>query len=960
MSQTINITNPKSQYGSLSNNFTGKELRLGSPLFPWRNVTKSIYGRMVYRYDTMINAAKNEDVISLYKQLKSQDEQNVTIEAIREAFVAVFEEDSELTDLLISTGNAPLIYKSQNSFLGSGIDNQGMNIYGKNLEHTRRHLIIRENDGKKRSSDENEQQAIYDTYLAYKALEKKLLDGQDISEYMDKSSNEIVELLGRKQLESNNPDKRSILTLADNGGLELITNLSYNQNNIVKQLRKNSLKTLRIKKRKERNQIVFDMYADYMLEKFYPDLPTKDYEKAKKQEFSTLSWHKRNELEETLYSQYMNGLLSARLSDSIETRLSELYIPTEEEVNEASNMKITYKDKEEQDVKEMWKGTSGNPIYIYPCANFHCSNDQVPEEYKKYLPLSPLFYTKMFGINNFLFPTISLFIMFRLISNIPNEPKSGFYLGNIESIYKHFLGNTPYPRSLDDFITNEQANRNFRNLSEQSYKYYSQKYALEAMDLKFQDRSLQDTLLITGKAKLIFNTENPNLGQLHNSEQGTNFVGNYLMYLREQFIEQRKKETLHVLKSEDINNIISHDVFMKELTKMRVKDMCKTVVLLKNYVYKQYSHVTNIFNVEYGEEKHNQDIFKQSNIESAGFVELCLNTIYTPCQQIRNQTQEFNIPIDPVFRTIVLDCKGFKYASNEVIDVLWRNYSVMLYYLIKTKEDLNSITLKAIIAAVTENLSQKQDCVPIVKNAEDDNCIISALLNLLKSINLFIKNYTPIPAIQKVIKANDVCLAASIILNKDKIVKTQKTKDKEKLEKKFKPPKPINPVYLEMLENQKLEDEMKGVQPSSKLKLPTKRKPKQVIELPSPKPVPKDDLDSESEEEVDEHSQLSSDDEDMDAFAQDLEDGMNVAEVHDDEMSEGEQSYGDDVDVSSKEDGFAPNYKNFIKVSLSASFNDIEDIDDVTSRIIEMLNVIKLDDMPKIVKNNRINFFATH
>ena len=277
MSQTINITNPKSQYGSLSNNFTGKELRLGSPLFPWRNVTKSIYGRMVYRYDTMINAAKNEDVISLYKQLKSQDEQNVTIEAIREAFVAVFEEDSELTDLLISTGNAPLIYKSQNSFLGSGIDNQGMNIYGKNLEHTRRHLIIRENDGKKRSSDENEQQAIYDTYLAYKALEKKLLDGQDISEYMDKSSNEIVELLGRKQLESNNPDKRSILTLADNGGLELITNLSYNQNNIVKQLRKNSLKTLRIKKRKERNQIVFDMYADYMLEKFYPDLPTKDY-----------------------------------------------------------------------------------------------------------------------------------------------------------------------------------------------------------------------------------------------------------------------------------------------------------------------------------------------------------------------------------------------------------------------------------------------------------------------------------------------------------------------------------------------------------------------------------------------------------------------------------------------------------------------------------------------------------
>ena len=53
----------------------------------------------------------------------------------------------------------------------------------------------------------------------------------------------------------------------------------------------------------------------------------------------------------------------------------------------------------------------------------------------------------------------------------------------------------------------------------------------------------------------------------------------------------------------------------------------------------------------------------------------------------------------------------------------------------KSQEDLNSITLKSIIAAVTENLSKKQECVLIVN--DDDNCIISALLNLLKSINLF-------------------------------------------------------------------------------------------------------------------------------------------------------------------------------------------------------------------------------
>lgn len=965
MSQTINITNPKSQYGSLSNNYVGKELRLGSPLFPWKNVTKSIYGRMIYRFDNMINSAKNEDVISLYKKLKSQDEQNVTIEAIREAFEAVFEDYSELTNLLISTGNAPIIYKSQNSFLGSGIDGQGMNVYGKNLEHTRRHLIIRENESKKRSSEENEQQSIYDTYLAYKVLEQKMLDGQNISEYMNKSSSEIVDLLGREQLESSNASKAAILKLADNKGLELITSLSYNQDNLVKQILKNSLKTLRIKKRKERNQIVFDMYADYILEKFYPDLPTQDYEKAKKQEFSSLTWLQRNELEETLYSQYKEGLLSARLSDSIETRLATFYIPTEEEVEQASNMEITYKEKEEQEEKEMYKVTSGNPIYIYPCANFHCTNKQVPEEYKKYLPLSPLFYTKLFGINNFLFPTISLYIMFRLISNIANEPKSGFYLGNIESIYKTFLGNTLYPRRLDDFITNEQADRNFRNLTEQSYKFYSQKYAIEAMDLKFQDRSLQDTLLITGKAKLLFNSENLNLGQPHNSQQGTNFVGDYLMFLREEFIVQRKKETLHVLKTEDINDIISKDVFMKEWTKMRVKDMCKTVVILKNYVYKQYAHVANISNVEYGEEKELQERFKQSNIESASFVELCLNTIYTPCQQIRNQTQDLNLPLDPVFRSIALkECKGFTKASDVVIDVLWRNYTVMLYYLIKTQEDLNSITLKAIIAAVTENLSKKQECVRIVEN-EYDNCIISALINLLKSIDLFIKNYNYISTQQKVIKANDVNLAASIILNKDKIVKTQKTKDKEKLEKQFKvpEPKPLASHYQEMLAEYELEKQMKGETQPLDPKLPTKQKiKKDKSTLPSPKPVPSDEPESDDLESV------SSDDSDMSSFAKALEEDLlksaegdqdddRSSQMEQDSYGEGDGISGDGLSNDSGE-GYAP--KAFIKPYLESTFDDIEDIAEVTNRIIEMLKVIKLDNMPKIVKNNRINFFATH
>jgi predicted NAD-dependent protein-ADP-ribosyltransferase YbiA (DUF1768 family) len=637
MSNVINISNPHSQYGSLSNNFNGKELRLGLPIFAWKNVTKSIYGRLLGRHQGIINKAKDKEVMEIYQTYKNEEDKNIMGEAIRAALEAKIQPNSQLAKELISTGDRPIVYKSPNTFLGE--DNQvGENNYGKSLEQIRYWLKTKQDEDKVRAKEDKIQQSIYDTFLAYKSLEKMILDGQSISEYTNKSSKEIIDMIGREKVERDNPSKRIVMQLADKGVIEQILKLSYNQNNIVYELNKKYLQTLRLNRRKKRNEIVFDMYADYLLEKFYPDLLPKDYEKAKRQEFGTLTWFQKNELEEKLYDQYIEGLLSERLSQAIDQRLSTFEMPTQEEVDQAKIMEITYNQIDEQEEEDMYKQSSGDTIYVYPI-----DNESVPEEYKPFVKFSPLSFG-LFSVNNFIFPNISLYILFRLTTDIPNEKSSGFFMGDIDNIYRSFLRTNNNPKTQIDFITLETAERQYDKLKQESFKFYSQKYAKEAIELKLTDRSIQDVLLITGNAKLVYNDPNPNLGLSQNFKRGNNFVGEYLMFLRDIIREQRKDEKLPDLTNEDISLIItSKDVFLNYWFRMRIIDMCNTVIMTKNFLYKQFGLVSEL---------------------TPKLVQTCLDSIYIPCSHITQQINLVSIPYDTFFENTVRKCRGFKTAST--------------------------------------------------------------------------------------------------------------------------------------------------------------------------------------------------------------------------------------------------------------------------------------------------------
>ena len=958
MNETINISNPSSHYGALSNNFNGKQLRLGKPLYPWKNVSKSIYGRILQKYDSFINNAKSSELYNMFLQFQKQEENDIVLSTIRNGLLFKISTNKKLKELLLKTDDIPIVYKSTNPFLGDGLNGTGANNYGKSLEYIR-HLIKEEQTEEKiKSKEEKKQQTIYNTYKVYHTLENIMRQGNDIDEYTGLSVDEIIEILGKDVVNKSQPPKNAVLKLAEAGNIDKIVTLSYNQTNIVPEVRKRNIQSLRLKLRKERNEIVFDMYADYLLEKFYPDLKQEQYKDAKRQQFEHLTYLQKNDLEEKLYEQYTKNLLSERLSESIDNRLASFNYPSQDEVDQALSLEIEYNDvdndTETKDSILPLKSTQEN-ILIYPF-----DNDDIPEVYKPFVQFSPTSFTGLININDFVFPNISLAVLYALINNIPRDTKNKFGLGNADQVYRLLLKSSNQPRGPDDFIEVSHADQILTNQRAESAKYYIQLYATEAIDLKLQDRSIQDILLITQNKKLVYVDENPYLGLSTDFKSGQNFVAEYLMHKRKEIALARKSEKLDNLTTEHISKLLtSDDVYLNAWFTKRVKDMCRTVILFKNYMYKNYGQTIELLPT---------------------FVEQSIDSVYASCSTLVQLSKSINIPFTPYFAYIVRSCRGFKEASNDVVFVIWRKIAVMMLFLINSTPNLNSYNIKLLLSSVINNLSKPQDCVYIVEDRLD-NCILSAIFNIMSGVNIFI-NLQDLPIESKDVSANEVRLATSILLNddlvkKDPEVKLRETKKKKELQVESKTKIKLSPAILEMLAEYETEQQ--------KLKLKQGDIDSLVLD-PTDKPTPSTILKPKTDEESDEDSDGTID---LDEFVQDLEEmlenqskqeGSSTSfdkqiskEKHEyqskedydefsDDGSDDGSDYGSDYGSDDgSDDGFSPLYEEFIKSKLNETFDNIpqENINEIIETMEEMLAAVKNSSIPKKIKTNRINFFAT-
>lgn len=467
---------------------------------------------------------------------------------------------------------------------------------------------------------------------------------------------------------------------------------------------------------------------------------------------------------------------------------------------------------------------SKNAIKIYPRP---CKGHDSP-----YQELSPL-RAFMLAVGGRTYPTVMHYVMVSRLADLPLIPED---TGDIKSFevmtgdVKALTFRNAYPyickdparcKSTDpdiafsenplDFKDIRSIETEYRALQNRAHDVLLVKNAQVAMDVKFESRRLQDLLLMTKDAYLVWDDQKDpvlGVGPSKDGKPGTgqNAVGKYLMEIRARVASQRDKDDIHLLTENDVAEILVDDEFLNGWLKMRIRDMCRAINVVRSYLF-----LKNDANPPL----------------TAKLVEAILNEVYQPCSHLYGLSDLVQIAPPDYFRRIIMSCPGFQqklkgggeYGEDEeeadewmldddafaaeleaaldepetvvptageqtltdkngddtvpsgqpqqarldpVIDLIWRRIAVMIYMIIKSLDRPSLMNARNIIAKSTLLLAAKSECVQVVPDREM-NCVVSALLNVIRGLHQFNEYMQYNPRITK----QDVEAAASIILDRD-------------------------------------------------------------------------------------------------------------------------------------------------------------------------------------------------
>jgi len=890
---TIDIWNAKElPFGPLSNNAI---FLMNIDKQSYNTVTNFIYSNLINNKE-YFNILKSINVKEIYDYFNKYDREivnNLVLSSMKKAYNEKLK-NKEFEEILLSTENYPILYVNNDNILGTGSESRGQNLIGKYL------MESRDNLNKKYNKLETQ---LYDAYLALEILQKLILEEDDnLSTFAGLNQKEIINryiyLRAVKTAEKQKND------LSNYSYEEIINKYKYlldtimPSKNILELLRTTTenLKTvklleaslnypyiliLHIKKKfygslrfSQLNKIknkIFDIYVDNLLEVKFPDLPKNKYEQAKKEELN-ISFAELDILKEQIYNFFNEGILPLNITKKIKDTVN-LNIITEKQVKNAQQFDIDYMIQSHLKPDEK--------LIITFEAN------SIPEQ-TPYFIFSPFLYTDMLIIDGLSYPSVMHYIIANLFSILP-EVKT------ITNAHKYLLLNQEGDQN--DRLNYDDYEYLFYKYEDEKYYQFNRlrkKLATIALSKKFEDIGLQELLLATGNNELIWKDPYDDILGNGFSGGGENFVGRYLMELRTN--AYNKQEKTENVTPNDISKITENDIFMRSWVEMRLKDICKVTNEIKDFVNK----------------KTNKDV--TINMK---FLMSVIDNIYQPCY---DSIKEFdNITSSPpaYFRELVGKYFGFKNINGDMVNLLWNRIIVLIYFLLKYAPKLKNI--KQVLSKIELIVSNKTKCVEIVNNNED-NCIISAIVNVLKKLSTFNTNNGFNPITTKY----EVQTAVNIILNKSKFNLNA-----------------TGPDY-----NTFLNDDL-NVLNVGNLNLDDEEKDEEKEEY---------DIVFEDDDNVSEKSDID----------YPYEEGEDKGEDEED-IDGGKSSRWNDIkiniakDIEEKERKRFEIYKNKNKIRLFLDANNIvsNNNDVIAEYIIDSVNTIKKFKMSPKIKTNRINFFAT-
>jgi predicted NAD-dependent protein-ADP-ribosyltransferase YbiA (DUF1768 family) len=592
---------------------------------------------------------------------------------------------------------------------------------------------------------------------------------------------------------------------------------------------------------------------------------------------------------------------------------------------------------------KIYKYSQGQPkgiLKIYPDIYNAKNIENIKADYYNVNMLSPSMYTGMLKINNLDYPSVSHYLITKLFTLIPE-------INNVKNARKYTLVDPSIDPilPLSDWLNLKDIYIYYQYEYYKSYSKRIQEFARKGLDEKFlTDYKLQELLISTSEKEIVWMGRDNILGMaemniysIDNIEKGEkvsninfikkiqnntyrsngqNFVGKYLMELRENFSVLKDIEKVRIVSIKNFSDI-EEESFIKNWMGMRSNDMCKTILKSIPYINDKYNTKLNIYDKE-----------KTKFVTSNYLFEIVINEIYNSCNYIPIDIENDNIPIS----FIQMVRKNIKNNKDIVVtEFLWKRILSLLEIIIKNTKNPSLFNVKLLLTNIETLLSKKNNCLEIVKADNNINCIISAIINIivrLKNIHKKIKKFAYIQDFRYT--KEDIEYACSIILNTDKLIKLKHTATAMEIDFLIKEQEAKEEEDAEEEEDEEEKDYLD-----------------------------QDNIDIQGDEDVYEYEEEIPEDKDEDSEAE-----MEGYEDDFESDYEGFESEGDEGDYDGSDDNILTDDKfNQYRADIVKYFNSNYldyPIDLLVSEYILIgVNYILKYKMSKKIKTNRINFFSS-
>lgn len=729
MPKELLFFDPKDRpFGFLSNNYVF-DIPIGHQTWPM--VSKYVYASLtnVPTYKNIIKLTPLKEAKQVTEELVKQETSSIVAHSIQDVLKAKLSmETSKFRDALIATANSPLEYRQDDEVVDDFSAmlvkylyqlRHGYHVAIKNLERT----AIRDDYFHR----------IYARYHARNIIYDVLNAEKDIRPYYNKTPTEIIEI-AKDPVESTKRDAviRRLIEKKNTMVMEDIVYVDYPETLVPSILKERIAIYAENKSRKLRVEIL-NSYLNYLLEKEFPDVPPEKYELAKKQQLGSITQEKRIAYANKIWELYTEGgALSERWSQKADEIVDKYYIPSQKEIESYENYVMPDPEqKKEMPYTYIQTALSGEKSVIYPI-----DSPIVSDANKKFLPLSP-YYEEPFQINGFRFLAMWQYIYANLLRNL-----KAAIPGGLLDVYNNIIKD---PKTREFRNKKDVEKLYMEKISENTYKTVV-KAAKIALEVKFDFKEMQDVLLMTGDAKLVWgDATDPILG-IGPDGKGGNNVGIILGEIRQKIIKESIKnkdiEKEINVTLDNFDDILIRDFFIRDWLVMRIFDIDRIIRNVKYYVTLRFPS-------------------EQPKL-TRDFATDITDLIYQPCSHVYGKAESVIADVPKIFVEIA---KGT--ISLPILEVIWKRIAVLLYNaysIIKTK---NMKTLREIIS-ISEQLTRNNDviCTEFTENNKD-NCIISALLNIVGRILEFNKNQGYITDTDDKITDIEIKTAVSILVGKN-------------------------------------------------------------------------------------------------------------------------------------------------------------------------------------------------